>query len=128
MYHTYPYKAQVPILIEGTYETRMFTSKEDIMSVVSLLVKEVKESNQKGNGFNIGESVMSQLPFFACKNVMIDIDANRDISRFVYSRDFNVPAYSGSYGNQPKRWIEKTFLLNNLIERQKSKVMNNGKK
>ena len=128
MYHTYPYKAQIPVVIEGKYESRTFTSKDDVWKVIDLIIAETKEENQKGSSFNIASSVMAQLPFFACKNVMIDIDANRDISRFVYSRDFNVPAYSGSYGNQPKRWIEKTFLLNNLIERQKSKVMNNGKK
>ena len=28
----------------------------------------------------------------------------------------------------PKKWIEKSFLLNNLIERQKAKAIKNGSK
>ena len=40
MYHTYPYKAQIPILIDGKYTTRMFTSKSDVDSVIELLIDE----------------------------------------------------------------------------------------
>ena len=69
---------------------------------------------------------MAQLPFFACSNVIMDQKAQQDISRFMYVRNFNVPAYNGSYGEQPKKWVEKSFLLNNLLERQKAKAMKNG--
>ena len=126
MYHTYPYKAQIPVLIEGKYETRYFTSRSDVMSVIDLIVKETQEENQKGSSFSIVDSVMSQLPFFACPNVLLDSQAQQDIARFMYSRQFNTSPYKGSYGEQPKKWIEKSFILNNLIERQKSKAMKNG--
>ena len=43
MYHTYPYKAQIPIAIDGKYEIRTFTSKDDINAVIELLIQEVKE-------------------------------------------------------------------------------------
>jgi len=127
MYHTYPYKAQIPVLIEGKYETRTFTSKNDVWGVIDLIIAETKEENEKGSSFNIASSVMAQLPFFACSNVMMDQKAQQDISRFVYVRNFNVPAYNGSYGEQPKKWVEKSFLLNNLLERQKAKAMKNGR-
>ncbi len=127
MYHTYPYKAQIPVLIEGKYETRTFTSKDDVWEVIDLIIAETKEENEKGSSFNIASSVMAQLPFFACSNVMINQEAQKDISRFVYVRNFNVPAYNGSYGEQPKKWVEKSFLLNNLLERQKAKAMKNGR-
>jgi hypothetical protein len=127
MYHTYPYKAQIPVLIEGKYETRTFTSKDDVWEVIDLIIAETKEENEKGSSFNIASSVMAQLPFFACSNVMMDQKAQQDISRFVYVRNFNVPAYNGSYGEQPKKWVEKSFLLNNLLERQKAKAMKNGR-
>ena len=126
MYHTYPYKAQIPVLIEGKYETRTFTSKNDVWGVIDLIIAETKEENEKGSSFNIASSVMAQLPFFACSNVIMDQKAQKDISRFMYVRNFNVPAYNGSYGEQPKKWVEKSFLLNNLLERQKAKAMKNG--
>ncbi len=127
MYHTYPYKAQIPVLIEGKYETRTFTSKDDVWGVIDLIIAETKEENEKGSSFNIASSVMAQLPFFACSNVIMDQKAQKDISRFMYVRSFNVPAYNGSYGEQPKKWVEKSFLLNNLIERQKAKAMKDGR-
>lgn len=126
MYHTYPYKAQIPVLIEGKYETRTFTSKNDVWGVIDLIIAETKEENEKGSSFNIASSVMAQLPFFACSNVIMDQKAQKDISRFMYVRSFNVPAYNGSYGEQPKKWVEKSFLLNNLIERQKAKAIKDG--
>jgi len=127
MYHTYPYKAQIPVVIDGKYETRTFTSKDDVWKVIDLIIAETKEENQKGSSFNIASSVMAQLPFFTCTNIMLKEDAQRDISRFMYVRQFNVSAYKGSYGDQPKKWIEKSFLLNNLIERQKAKVGKDGR-
>ena len=127
MYHTYPYKAQIPVLIEGKYETRTFTSKNDVWGVIDLIIAETKEENEKGNSFNIASSVMAQLPFFTCINIMLSKNAQKDISRFMYVKQFNVPAYKGSYGDQPKKWIEKSFLLNNLIERQKAKVGKDGR-
>jgi hypothetical protein len=127
MYHTYPYKAQIPVVIDGKYETRTFTSKDDVWEVIDLIIAETKEENQKGSSFNIASSVMAQLPFFTCTNIMLSTEAQKDISRFMYVRQFNIPAYKGSYGEQPKKWVEKSFLLNNVIERQKAKVSENGR-
>ncbi len=126
MYHEYPYKAQIPILIDGKYETRHFTSDDDVWLVIDLLIEETEQQNTEGRSFNIAESVMAQLPFFACKNMMLDREAQQDISRYMYSKQFQISPYSGSYGEQPKKWVEKSFLLNNLIERQKAKAMKNG--
>lgn len=126
MYHTYPYKAQIPILIEGKYEQRTFTSDKEVWNVIQLLIDETKEENKKGKSFSIVNSVMTQLPFFACSNILINNSHQKDISRYMYSKQFNISPYKGSYGDQPKKWIEKTFLLNNLIERQKAKVLKNA--
>ena len=125
-FHTYPYEAQTPILIDGKYETRHFASDEDVWLVINLLIEETKQQNTEGRSFNIAESVMAQLPFFACGNMMLDREAQQDISRYMYSKQFQISPYSGSYGEQPKKWVEKSFLLNNLIERQKAKAMKNG--
>jgi hypothetical protein len=127
MYHTYPYKARIPILIDGKYETRMFTSNKDVEAIMELLVDEVKENNAKGSSFNIAESVVKQLPFFACPNVLLNSQAQKDISRYVYSQQFGINPYKGTYGEQPQKWVEKSFLIKSIIERKKSEAMNNGK-
>ena len=127
MYHTYPYKAQIPILIDGKYQTRMFTSSKDVEAIMELLVDEVKENNAKGSSFNIAESVVKQLPFFACPNVFLNSQAQKDISRYVYSQQFGISPYKGTYGEQPQKWVEKSFLIKSIIERKKSEAMNNGK-
>ena len=127
MYHTYPYKAQIPILIDGKYQTRTFTSKGDIEAIIELLIDEVKQTNKQGGNFNIAESIVKQLPFFACTNVLLDKQSQKDISRYVYSESFGISPYKGSYGEQPSKWVEKSFLIKSIIERKKTKAVNYGK-
>ena len=97
------------------------------MGVIDLVVEETKEANEKGGTFNIAESIMAQLPFFACQNLFLTKESQKDISRFVYSKDFGISPYKGSYGEQPSKWVAKSFLLKTLLERQKSKAINYGK-
>jgi len=126
MYHEYPYKARIPVLIEGKYETRTFTSDDEVWNVIRLIIDETKQHIEEGSNLHIAESVMAQLPFFTCSSIIMDAEAQKDISRFMYARQFNISPYKGSYGEQPKKWIDKTFLLTHLLERQKSKAMKNG--
>ena len=128
MYHEYPYKAQIPVLIEGKYTTRTFTSDDDVWDVIRLIIDETKEENKKGRSFNIAGSIMAQLPFFACPNMIVDNKSQQDISRFMYARQFKISPYKGSYGDQPKKWVEKSFLLTSLIETQKAKAIKDGRK
>ena len=127
MYHEYPYKAKIPVLIEGKYQSRTFTSDNKVWDVIRLIIDETKKENMKGGSFNIAKSVMTQLPFFACTNVLISDRSQKDIARFMYSRQFKISPYKGSYGDQPKKWVEKSFLLTSLIEKTKAKAINNGK-
>ena len=126
-FHEYPYEAQIPVKINGTYEMRTFGSDEDVWDVIDLIIQETQEHNKEGRSFNIAGSVSAQMPFFACKNIMLDEKAQKDISRFMYSREFGIPPYKGSYGDQPKKWIEKSFLLKGLVnsatEKAQKKVM-----
>ena len=128
MHHTYPYKARIPILIDGKYETRTFTSKEDVYAVIDLLIEEVHQRNKEGSSFNIAESVVRQLPFFTCTNVLLDKQAQKDISRYLYAENFGVQPYKGSYGEQPSKWVEKSFLIKKIIESKKTEAMNHGKR
>ena len=105
---------------------RTLTSDDEVFEVIDLIIEETKEANSKGGSFNVGESVMAQLPFFACNNIFLNKESQKDIARFVYSRDFGISPYQGSYGEQPAKWVAKSFLLKNLLERQKSKAIKNG--
>ena len=126
MHHEYTYKAQIPILIEGKYETRTFTSSDEVWDVIRFLIDETKQHIKEGSNLHIAESVMAQLPFFACSNVVLNKNAQKDISRFMYARQFKISPYKGSYGEQPKKWVEKSFILTHIIERQKAKAIKNG--
>jgi len=125
-FHNYPYEAQIPVLVDGSYPIRMMESDEDVWEAINLIVEETKEANAKGGSFSVGQSIMAQLPFFACPNIMLNKEAQNDISRFIYSKDFGVNPYPGSYGEQPVRWIAKSFLIKGLIEKQKSKAIKDG--
>ena len=126
MYHEYPYKAQIPILIEGKYKTRTFTSNDEVWNIIRLLIDETKQHIKEGSNLHIAESVMAQLPFFACSNMIIDENAQKDISRFMYAKQFKISPYKGSYGEQPKKWVDKSFMFTYIIERQKAKAIKNG--
>ena len=94
---------------------REFTCNDDVWDVIDLLVEETKQMNNKGNEFDIAKSVDAQLPFFACKNALYDKYIQRDIARYLYCDQFNVPPYSGSFDDQPVTWIDKAFIIKNAL-------------
>ena len=81
-------------------------------------------NEEKGKGFDIAKSIMAQLPFFSCRNIILDTNAQKDISKYIYCSDFGISPYRGSYGDQPKKWIDKFFIIKKLISNQNSE--NNG--
>ena len=90
--------------------------------MIELLEEETRNINEeKGKGFDVAKSVMAQLPFFSCRNIILDANAQKDICKYVYCSDFGISPYRGSYGDQPKKWIDKFFIIKNLMDKQKSK-------
>ena len=78
-------------------------------------------NEEKGKSFDVAKSTMAQLPFFSCKNIVLDDKSQKDIAKYIYCNDFNVQPYKGSYGEQPKIWIEKSFIIKKLMTDQKPK-------
>ena len=78
-------------------------------------------NEEKGKSFDVAKSIMAQLPFFSCKNMVLDEKSQKDIAKYIYCNDFNVQPYQGSYGEQPKIWIEKSFIIKKLMNNQKPK-------
>ena len=121
-YKQYPYEAQIPLQVNGRYPTLTFEKDEDVQKVIDDLVEEVKDINKKkGKDFNIAEAIFGQLPFFACTRFLYSDSAQQDINRYSYCDAFNVPAYKGHYGSHPKKWIDKSFFMRNIINRQQEK-------
>tara|TARA_Y100001937_G_scaffold118814_1_gene173666 strand:+ start:1261 stop:1635 length:375 start_codon:yes stop_codon:yes gene_type:complete len=114
----------LPIIIDGKQETRLFESKKDVWDVIDLLIEEAKEFNEKqGKDFDLCQSILSQLPFFACPNVLMDKNIHKDIERYIYCEKFGLPPYKGSYGDQPYRWVNRSFAIKvALAKREKREI------
>ena len=78
-------------------------------------------NEEKGKSFDVAKSTMAQLPFFSCRNIILDDKAQKDIAKYLYCNDFGISPYKGSYGDQPKKWIDKSFIIKKLINNQKLK-------
>ena len=111
-------------MVDGKYETREFQDRDDIFDVSDQIVEETKTAIEEGKEFNVINSIITQLPFFACKMVVYDKKVQKDIQRYIYCEKFNVQPYPGSYGEQPAKWIEKTFIIKNEIGNKEELVAN----
>ena len=109
-------------MVDGKRETRIFKCKEDVWEVVDLIIIETKEVNfEEGKDFDISTSVISQIPFFACPNVLIDATVQLDIERYIYCEKFGVSPYNGSYGEQPHKWVRRSFAIRNAIAKKEKR-------
>ena len=127
-YHYFPYEATIPILINGKREKKKFNDIEDVWNVIALLTKEIYEENKKGNEFSVSESINAQLPFFACKNKILDKQIEKDIQRYIYCKDLNVSPYEGSYGQQPALWVDKSILIKRALAKKEKVQIDKVKK
>ena len=124
--HSYPYEAQVPI---SGQSKKVFTCDEDIWDVINLLIAETREmNNTMGKSFDIGSSVSQQLPFFSCPNIIINKKHQKDISKYIYCKEFNVPPYPGSYESQPYRWILKSNIIKTAISKVEDRQYRKAKR
>ena len=65
-FHSFPYEAELPVMIDGKYETRTFNCDEDVWDVIRLIIEETKEVNLRDNkNFSVAKSVQSQLRLLA---------------------------------------------------------------
>ena len=116
------------MLVKGVKESRTFTCKEDVWNVIDLLIEEVHEYNEKGKEFDVVQSVYAQLPFFTCVNMVIDADIQKDIQRYLYCNETNVPPYKGSYDEQPALWVETYFIIKKALAKKEKAAIDKTKK
>jgi len=127
-YESYPYKAQLPVMIDGKRPIWEFKSDKDVWKAIDLIIEETKQFNEKSNKeFDIGDSVYSQLPFFGCKNILFNKNIQKDIERYIYCEKFNIAPFNGSYGEQPFLWVETSFLIRKYMAKLESKQLDRAK-
>ena len=101
---------------DGKYQEEIFNNKEDVWNYALELKAESKELRKgKGNADDLAMDVYMQLPFFCRSVVLLDKNIQRDINRYVYAKELGIAPYPGSYGEQPAIWIEKQFLIKNML-------------
>ena len=76
----------------------------------------------------MAQSINAQLPFFACRNHLLDGNIQKDVNRYIYCKDFNVPTFEGSYGQQPSVWTQKTFIIKQALAKKEKMMIEEAKK
>ena len=76
----------------------------------------------------MAKNVHKQLPFFACQNIIYDKQLQNDIKKYIYCKDFGISAHTGSYGDQPAKWVEKTFILKSTFAKQEKDAIDGSRK
>lgn len=95
-------------------------------------MNEINMNNKKmKKNFDVTQSLLYQIPHFACKNVFLNQAYQKDVARYVLSSEHNIPAYKGSYGDQPSSWVQKIFIISSTINQlqkdESLKIQNQAK-
>lgn len=69
----------------------------------------------KGNSDNAIKSVLEQLPFFCNQAILIDESYQKDIEKYLYCNETSTPAYSGTYNDTPKLWVDKYYVIKRAL-------------
>lgn len=85
----------------------------------------------EGKSFDIAKAVSQQLPFFCCKNKLYNHEYQKDISRYMYCKEFGVSPYKGDFSSHPSKWILKSQVIkssfNKLEQMEYDKIKRNTK-
>ena len=129
-WHEFPY--EINSIIYGDKRKKVkFNNINDVWDYMTLLQLESKKHQRKGSSFSTLNNVFEQLPFFSCVNRVLDKKAQKDISRYVYTKEANTPPYSGSYGDTPQIWEQKYYIIKQAMVMRENKLRekaNNGNK
>ena len=85
-------------------------------------------NKETGNEFDVNTSVSSQLPFFACLNHIRDSRYLKLLHKYLYCTETGTPAYSGSYGEQPARWVEHFFIIKNSLAKKERQMQEKARR
>lgn len=122
-YCNFPYRAKPPVKVNGKYKEKLFKSKEDVWSVIDLLLQETEDLNKiRGNDYDPVSNLVSQIPFFTCYNHVVEPEYFKLVNKYVYCIETSTPAHPGSYGEQPASWIRQFFLIKNAFAKKEKQM------
>ena len=124
--HEFPYEIN-SIISDDKRKKIEFKNIDDVWKYITLLQLESEEHRKKGSSFSVLKDLHEQLPFFTSTNNIIDEKAQKDISRYTYSKDANTPPYSGSYGDTPHIWIQKYYIIKQAMMLRENKLREKAK-
>jgi hypothetical protein len=128
-YCEFPYEAQIPVATEDGYGIRKFETKDDVWEVIDLIAQETRIFNEeKGKDFDVAKSIAAQIPFFTCINHIRDDKYMKLFNKYLYCTETGTPAHSGSYGEQPARWVQYFFIIKNAMAKKKKMIQDKASK
>ena len=60
-------------------------------------------------------------------NILYNQEANKDIEKYIYCKEFGISPYPGSYSEQPKIWVEKMFHIKKALAKKEQSMINKHK-
>ena len=105
-----------------------FESINDVWKVIDILADEVHQNNESGKKFDVASSIAAQIPFFACYNVFIDKEIQKDIQRYIYCKEMNTPPFKGDFGSQPAIWIDRFFIIKKALAEYEKRIIDGSTK
>ena len=100
--------------------TITFNDESDVSDYLLMVYRESLDYNKGDRGGAILDTY-AQIPFFSNISIFLDAKLQSDIRRYTYSKDTNTPPYSGGYGDTPKIWIDKYFIIRSIINEHESR-------
>ena len=125
-WHEFPY--EINSIISGDRRRKIkFTNNNDVWNYIDLLCQESKEHQKKGSSFSTLNNIWEQLPFFVCGINIINDKTQKDISRYIYSKDTGTPPYAGTYGDTPHTWVQKYYIIKQAMMLRENKLREKAK-
>lgn len=112
-WHEFPYKVQNICSLLKKNEVE-FNNTNDVWSYIDLLIEESEQIKPGSRGSAL-KNIAEQLPFFVCNNHILDSKCQEDIAKYIYIKETNTPAYKGSYGDTPRVWIQKYYIIKKAL-------------
>lgn len=61
-------------------------------------------------------------------NIVYDREMQKCIEKYIYCKEFGVPAYPGSYADQPKRWVDMSFAIKKALAKKEQSIIDKQNK
>ena len=61
-------------------------------------------------------------------NILYNQEAQKDIEKYIYCKEFGISPYSGSFGEQPKRWVDIAFRIKKALAKREQSMINKQNK